>query len=209
MPCIGIDFDNTLACYDNLFHQVALEKQLVNSTIATKKSAVKKAIQKRYGNSTWVELQGSVYGERILEAPPFVGTNTFLTWCRVNDIQIKIISHKTQFAVANEALDLRLAARNWLEHHKIMNLGGIQDNDISFHETRDEKVQQIIKSQCDIFIDDLIEVLEHPHFPQDTQGVLIHGASLKKPMSSKHKNKQLHACADWSELLAYCKKRFA
>lgn len=173
MACIGIDFDNTLVCYDALFFKVAIEKDLIDNNTVKTKEAVKAAVQSHHGHAAWVALQSVVYGERILEATPFPGTQTFLSWCKTQNIHLKIISHKTQRAVANAEVDLHKAARAWLAHNDLLRLGGIADTDVSFHETRREKVAEIARAQCDIFIDDLWAVLSHAEFPKQTKPVLF------------------------------------
>ena len=36
---IGIDFDNTIACYDGVFHQAALERGLIPPILPTTRTA--------------------------------------------------------------------------------------------------------------------------------------------------------------------------
>ena len=41
MTLLGLDFDNTLVLYDNLFHQIALEKGLIDHSVAANKIAIR------------------------------------------------------------------------------------------------------------------------------------------------------------------------
>ncbi|MFC1679847.1 phosphotransferase, partial [Elusimicrobiota bacterium] len=51
--------------------------------------------------------------------------------------------------------------------------GGIPEANIHFHATREEKLGAIDSLGCDIFVDDMIEVLADEAFPAATQGVLF------------------------------------
>ena len=63
---IGIDFDNTIITYDNLFHKYALKLQLINESVAKNKQVIRDTIRKLpNGNDRWTELQGLVYGKYI------------------------------------------------------------------------------------------------------------------------------------------------
>ena len=41
MSFIGLDFDNTLVCYDNLFYEIAVRKNLIPKEIEKTKNAVR------------------------------------------------------------------------------------------------------------------------------------------------------------------------
>ena len=74
---IGIDFDNTIACYDQLFHRMALEKGLIPADLPEGKSQVRDYLRHGGKEDAWTELQGHVYGARMGEAPPFPGVIEF------------------------------------------------------------------------------------------------------------------------------------
>lgn len=113
-------------------------------------------------------LQGEVYGPRMLEAKIFDGVAPFLNRCRRDAIPVVIISHKTQFGHFDPtATDLRLAALEWMRRQGFFLATGfgLAPGAVSFAATREEKVALIAEAGCDIFIDDLEEVLTHPAFP--------------------------------------------
>ena len=70
---IGVDFDNTIVCYDALFHRVALELGLIPPDLPPSKFAVRGHLQRAGREEAWIELQGRVYGGRMAEAAPFPG----------------------------------------------------------------------------------------------------------------------------------------
>ena len=43
---VGIDFDNTIVCYDSLFYNIALEKGLIPSNISKSKNSVRDYLRK-------------------------------------------------------------------------------------------------------------------------------------------------------------------
>ena len=54
---IGLDFDNTIVCYDRLFHRLAVERELIPPALTLSKQAVRDFLD-RVGGTVWTELQG-------------------------------------------------------------------------------------------------------------------------------------------------------
>jgi hypothetical protein len=167
---IGIDFDNTLVDYDRLFHQVACNRGLIDDNCITRKSAVRSYLRDQNRNDDWTELQGIVYGEEILRAPPFSGAFETISDLIVNN-QIFLISHKTQFPVLGASTDLRVKARAWISHYDLKK--HLPDANIYFEETRVAKVERISRLGCDLFVDDLMETFEEPAFPGHVRQILF------------------------------------
>ena len=80
---IGIDFDNTIICYDTVFYTIALEKGLITKDISQNKDSVRDHLRASGKEDIWTELQGLVYGARIHEALPFPGVINFFSVCRI------------------------------------------------------------------------------------------------------------------------------
>lgn len=89
---IGIDFDNTIVCYDGLFHRIAVEKGWLDSSVSATKQAVRDALRKQGQEEDWIWLQGEVYGARILQATPFPGVWDFLKTMADRRWPVSIIS---------------------------------------------------------------------------------------------------------------------
>ena len=68
---IGIDFDNTLVCYDRLFQQVALERGLIPVDFPANKLEVRNHLRKIGLENEWTEMQGIVYGPQLNEASAY------------------------------------------------------------------------------------------------------------------------------------------
>lgn len=64
---IGIDFDNTTACYDGVFHRIAVAQGLIPATTPTDKTSVRHCLRAQGKDSAFTELQGYVYGPGMRE----------------------------------------------------------------------------------------------------------------------------------------------
>jgi len=63
---IGIDFDNTIVLYEDLFHRCALEEGLIRPETPKDKKAIRDEIrQLPQEEARWTILQGVVYGNAI------------------------------------------------------------------------------------------------------------------------------------------------
>ena len=170
---IGLDLDNTIICYDALFHRVARESGLIPASVAASKGAVKAWIVAHHGNDVWTELQAEVYGPRLQDACAYPGALEFVLRCRGLGHAFVILSHKTQFPARGVRCDLRLVATRWLEAKKWFGPGAIAPEDVEFHSTRSDKVRAIAARRCDVFVDDLPEVFAEAGFPPTTKRILF------------------------------------
>lgn len=172
---IGIDLDNTIINYNALFHFAALGYGLISRHVPPHKQTIKHYIQTRQGRDAWTRLQAEVYGPLIDYAEPFAGVRDFLEQCHRHGYPVCILSHKTRLPALGEPHDLHAAARGWLENQGWFDdagLGLTRDN-VEFHESREEKIHAIQRRACDLFIDDLPEVLADPAFPGGTGRILF------------------------------------
>ncbi len=171
---IGVDFDNTIICYDQAFHQAARAAGLVGPGIPVSKRAVRDAVRQGPGGDlAWQELQFQVYGPRIRQSRPAQGALDFLGRCSRERIPVFVISHKTEFASRDPGgLSLRQAALDWLEAEGFFRGGALAPGSVRFGATRAEKLAHIRATGCTLFIDDLEEVFREPDFPPQVRGIL-------------------------------------
>ena len=73
MTLLGLDFDNTLVRYDTLFHQLAIEKGLIEASLPANKTVIRDYLRSQGQDEQFTTLQGEVYGLRILDAEPAEG----------------------------------------------------------------------------------------------------------------------------------------
>lgn len=194
---IGIDFDNTIICYDEVFAAAAWQRGLVPDGWTGLKSQLRDHLRaKPDGELTWQGLQGWVYGKGIENATIFPGMLDFLAACRRESADVYIVSHKTQYGHQDpDRTDLRVAARDWMLGS---GLTGSSDSAlhldrIYFEDTLAAKVDRLANLELDVFIDDLAEVFEQPHFPQRTRPILFAGTTA--PQHSCYRS-----AANWAEV---------
>ena len=96
MTILGLDFDNTLVCYDRLFYQLALEKNLIDETVPPKKIDIRNSLRSKNLEDEFTILQGEVYGLHILRAEPAEGMIKALEEIHQRGIKMVLISHKTK-----------------------------------------------------------------------------------------------------------------
>lgn len=172
---IGLDFDNTLASYEDVFAPIAKRDGFVADDFIGGKRETRDAVRASSGGErSWMALQGRVYGRYMPAAHLFPGVEMFLHHCRKSGARVFIISHKTLYGHYDEQkVDLRNAALTWMTEHGFFDpdIFAIDPNDVTFTTTREEKIDCIRALDVDIFIDDLEEVLNHPNFPTKTQRI--------------------------------------
>ena len=74
---IGVDFDNTIVCYDEMFHKTAVEMGAAPADLEPSKEAVRNYLRECDQEHIWTEMQGYVYGVKIRESAPFSGVIDF------------------------------------------------------------------------------------------------------------------------------------
>jgi hypothetical protein len=163
----GVDFDNTIVCYDELFHQVARERGLIPPSVPATKGEVRRHLEGRGKGDAWTELQGYVYGARMAQAPPFPGALEFFRGGARTGLSLAIISHKTRYPARGPRYDLHLAARRWLEAHGFFDPEeiGLPTDRVFFELSQREKLARIAAEDCACFIDDLPQLLLSRDFP--------------------------------------------
>lgn len=172
---IGVDFDNTIVCYDALFHRVCLERGLIPAGLPVNKTGVRDHLRRIGREDDWTEMQGYVYGARMNEADAFPGVLDFFRACRDARIETRIISHKTRHPYRGEKHDLHQAALGWLEQNGFFDPAriGLPRECAFFELTKQDKLARIGEEQCTHFIDDLPEFLAEAAFPAGVERILF------------------------------------
>jgi hypothetical protein len=172
---IGIDFDNTIACYDGVFHAAALERGLVPADLARDKNSVRDHLNGSGRKDDFTELQGYVYGARMDLVSPFPGFAEFIGVAQGAGHELFIVSHKTRHPILGAKHDMHAAARSFLEDRGLIGEGvsRIDPAKVFFELTKEEKVARATSLGCDVFIDDLPEILAMPGFPESIRKILF------------------------------------
>ncbi len=179
---VGIDFDNTLVSYDDVFLKAASERNLLPQPFLGSKKDVRDSIRANAGEAEWTKLQAEVYGRRMAEARMIEGAKEFIVACRESGAAVHVVSHKTRYAAADPGgADLHAVAMSWMEANDFFSEDGLglRRDDIYFEPTREAKCRRIGELGCNYFIDDLEEVFREPEFPAGVRRFLLHrGDSL-------------------------------
>ena len=170
---IGVDFDNTIVCYDKIFHTVAVERGIIPQTIEHVKEEIRNYLRKIDKENLWTELQGYVYGPGIMRANVFAGVKEFFIYCKKNNIKVLIISHKTKEPFLGPKYDLHKHALDWLEKNGFFDEIDFSKKDVFFELTKEEKMNRIIKEDCTHFVDDLPEFFSDKNFPTGISKILF------------------------------------
>jgi len=180
---IGIDFDNTLVTYDDVFRAAAAGFATIPPGVGAGKRDIRDYLRTLPGGElTWQRLQGYVYGKGISGAQTFAGADRFLRRCRAEGAEVVIVSHKTEFGHHDpDRVNLREAARGWMTAKGFFAADGyaIPAGNLFFEATRAEKLRRIAALDCAWFIDDLEEVLDDPDFPRQVTRILFAQAGLE------------------------------
>ena len=158
---IGLDFDNTIVLYDEIFYKYALENNYISPNIEKTKKAVRNELIKQGKEPLFTEIQGIVYGKLISDAPIQDGFIKALGKLHDLNYKISIVSHKTKYPIIGEKYDLHNSAYNWLVKNKVLEnkLFKLDPSDIFFEETEEKKIKKIREIGCTHFIDDLRKIL--------------------------------------------------
>jgi hypothetical protein len=171
---IGIDFDNTIVRYDQLFHALAVERGLIPPETPVNKTAIRDFLRAAGREDDWTELQGVAYGPEIVRAEPFPGVREFFEACNRAGVATCIVSHKTKHPFRGEQHDLHAAARRFLEVHGFFGeKTGLSDYNVYFELTKAAKLLRIGSVGCTHFVDDLPELLSVVDFPAGVERYLF------------------------------------
>ena len=170
---IGIDFDNTIACYDGAFYKVAVDQGLIPVYLPTTKNSIRDYLNKNNLKDSFTELQGYIYGKRMDLAKPYDGIQDFASAALNSKHDLYIVSHKTRFPILGPRYDLHDSAIGFLKDHFLVSESGIAIGNVYFEETKDKKIDRINALNIDVFIDDLPEILEMKKFSDVCRRILF------------------------------------
>jgi hypothetical protein len=177
---IGLDFDNTIACYDRAIEVLADQLFDLPRQVPRTKLGLRDYLRSQGRELEWTTFQGELYGPGMKHADPFEGAIQTMQQLVVAGHQLVIVSHRSLRPYAGPPHDLHGAARVWVAD-RLQRMGLFAEatapNPINFLVTREAKVETIRELGCNVFVDDLPEVLDAPGFPADTSGILFDPAN--------------------------------
>jgi len=198
---IGFDFDNTIVCYDEAIAVLSEQMFKVPPELPRTKLCLRNFLHTTGREQDWTIFQGALYGPGMLYARPFDGAIQTMHKLVELGYDLIIVSHRSRRPYAGPPHNLHVAAMDWAQQH-LKSAGLFVENGpnkqnysrINFMETIEGKLSRIEELGCQIFIDDLPEVLEAPGFPESTIGVLF--APGKEAINLQCK----YCVADWIDI---------
>jgi hypothetical protein len=176
---IGLDFDNTIVCYDQAIAQLAEELFKLPENVPRTKLGLRDYLRSAGREPDWTAFQGALYGPGMQLAEPYEGCLEALSKLSAQ-FDLFIVSHRSKSPYAGPNYDLHQSAVTWI--HQNLTYQRDSDNrqyplapvlNTSFHEEKYLKIQQICDLNLDIFLDDLPSILLHPSFPVSTKPILF------------------------------------
>jgi len=196
---IGLDFDNTIVCYDQAIALLAEKLFELPLDLPRTKLVLRDFLRAAGREPEWTAFQGELYGPGMQYAQPFDGAIVTMQELMAAGHELVIISHRSRRPYAGPAHDLHAAARGWVSSHlQSKGLFGVVGDTSSafFLETLAEKINKIKELNIDYYLDDLPAVLGAPSFPIGTNPILL--------SANEGKSRYLGpSISQWSELLPY------
>jgi hypothetical protein len=176
---IGIDFDNTIVQYDEVFFEAARMLHLISEDVSRTKTHVRESLLAANREYDWTVLQGHVYGPGMRTAVPFPGLIGAINQLRRADHRVVVISHRTRVPCAGPRYDLHAAAYEWIERTQL------EIDGVFFEETREAKVLRVKEQGCAVFVDDMLDVLLHANFPDGVAKLWFNPSRCSPPAAVK------------------------
>ena len=195
---IGIDFDNTIACYTNAIECVADDFFTLPDNLPRSKIELRNYLRTTNREREWTEFQGFLYGPGMIYAKPFDNAIATMHELEARGHELCIISHRSRYPYAGPRYNLHEAAFAWIEKNLYAKNVFTNNSSINFLETKEQKLAKIGELQCSLFLDDLVEIIESKHFPKCTSGILFDSQSKSESLK-----KNYSSISDWRELLNY------
>lgn len=158
---IGLDFDNTIVCYDNAIEMLSYSVQGLPLDVERTKEGIKSHFMKEGQGESWTVFQGELYGPGMRYAKPYPDAlDCIKTWIEEGH-HVEVISHRSRKPYAGTAHDLHSAAKAWIEANleQVIPHGQLAAR---FYEKKEDKIKAIAQSRCDYFVDDLVEIANDP-----------------------------------------------
>lgn len=141
--------------------------------VPVSKSAVRQFFRVANREAEWTELQGIAYGAEMERAEPFAGALDFIRKAVTKGHSVKIISHRTKHPIKGDRTNLHQSALRWLQREGFVGSNALSPDDVFFETTKEAKLARIRSEGCEVFVDDLPEILGSPLFPSGAQGWLF------------------------------------
>ncbi len=169
---VGLDFDNTIVNYSDAIARLAKERFELPKDLPVNKVNLRDFLRSKGREGEWTEFQGELYGPGMRYADPYPGAIETMRDFSAGGHRLVIISHRTKLPYAGHPYDLHASAMEWVTA-RLSSQGLFSEDAVYLLETRADKIGMIASLNCEVFVDDLPEVLSDPNFPNLTKGILF------------------------------------
>ena len=173
---IGLDFDNTIVCYDHAINVLSSNISNLPPDLSRTKLSLRNFLRSENREDEWTLFQGELYGPGMRFAEPFPQAITAMKALICSGHDLVIVSHRNKCPYAGEQYDLHFFAQQWitdnLRPQGLFNVDSDQPNAF-FLESKSEKISKISSLGCQVFIDDLPEIFFDENFPAYTKRFLF------------------------------------
>jgi hypothetical protein len=182
-----------------VFHAAALERGLIPPDIRRDKNSVRDHLNGAGRNDDFTELQGYIYGTRMDMVTTYPGFPDFVAAARAAGHELFIVSHKTRHPMLGPKHDLHAAARGFLAARALVGDSTSQINPahVFFELTKEDKVARASALHCEVFVDDLPEILAMPGFPEGMRRILFDPESQFARAAEN-----IDRCSSWAMIAA-------
>lgn len=195
---IGLDLDNTIACYDGVIEALAPQHITLPAGFHPNKIALRDYLRSVGREDDWTSFQGHLYGPGMELAAPYPGAVDAIRRLIATGYDVTIISHRTRHPYRGPAFDLHGAAARWIDRHLVGEDGNaLLNGRIHLHEHRADKIAAIGQLNCETFVDDLLDVLTDSAFPGNCRRIWF------TPGSGGDTTEALVA-RSWADVLRIC-----
>lgn len=171
MQHIGLDLDNTIVDYRNVYKTLAKKFDVPTSGVINK-NIIKNYIITEFGEAQWTKLQGEIYGPLMELASLSVGFEKFIiNTLNKKSTKISIISHRSQTPDSGANYNLHEFAQDWIKKNLSQSI--LSKVDIYFLETIERKIDKINTSKVNYFVDDLEKILTHPNLNKEIKKIFF------------------------------------
>ena len=198
---VGLDFDNTIVCYDNAIKILSESIPDLPLDLPRTKISLRNFLRQKNREFEWTKFQGELYGPGMRFAEPFSNAITAMKTLIGSGHDLVIVSHRSKRPYAGEPYDLHYFAQQWITSN--LRAEGLFADDLGrpsvyFLESKIQKICMISSLNCNAFVDDLPEIFLDKNFPLGVRMFLL---ILK--MSLLEIQIVLLLLDDWNDLPGY------
>jgi hypothetical protein len=196
MNRIGLDLDNTIIDYSRPAREYAKQKNIQN---ISNLQDLRLQLKQKSNPDEWIQAQSWIYTEGLKVADVAKGFNEFIDYTKLMNKKVFVISHKSEFAAwPSKGNSLREPAIYWLEKN-LSFVDLVLNQNLFFEDSQEAKIRKIVELKCNVFVDDLPEILQSNQLPSEIYKILIGRTKHKEIIGVENFFDLEYLLRNWSE----------